>query len=146
MTKLFSLSLLFLGLTFGLSDCRAARPPTDVAVHYAIVPPEQLSEAVKGLDVALPIEAAWREKLAQSEFPTAVTDYSIVIFVDASKCQGAIWGELGIPVQGKTHLTVNVTLSAGYRGTYVLASGGTLLHPGIPEEPKPYEWLEFHRK
>ncbi|MCF3649208.1 hypothetical protein [Synoicihabitans lomoniglobus] len=143
----FFVALSCLSLILGASGCLARPDPTDITVHYTFVPPERLSDAVKSPQAALEIEETWRHRMADSPMPHAITDYSIVVFVNAPPRAGAIWGRLGIPVQGPRNLReIKVTLAAGYHGTYVVAGGGVILHPGIPPKPKPYEWLEFHRK
>lgn len=117
-----------------------------VTVTYAIVPKDQLTDAVKGDTQASEIEAAWRNALAASSNPMQVlyrTKYSVVVFVHNTATQ-AIWGRLGFPIQNPNRPTfiLNVNLSPGYDGTYVIDGGGLVL-PGFPES-KPYSWLEFH--
>ena len=127
-----------------------AAPPPDVVVTYAFVPKERLSDAVKGKREALAIEAAWRkEAMAKGGFPPYPLNlgnvkYSIVVFVEIP-AKFALWGRIGIPVQNpKNPLIVNVNLSPGYSGTYVIDGGGIIFSRGIPTEPKPFEWLEIH--
>lgn len=127
-----------------------ATAPAGVAVTYAFVPKERLAEAVRGKQEALEIEAAWdqtmREKAGPPPYPRnfGSHQYSVVVFVDVPP-DFKLSGRLGIPVQhAKNLLTVNVSLAAGYSGTYVVDGGGLILTRGIPPEPKPYEWLDVH--
>jgi len=57
--SILAIGCLFAGCTTTVFG--AAAPP-DVAVTYAFVPKDQLSDAVKGEREALAIEAAWRKQ------------------------------------------------------------------------------------
>jgi len=133
-------------LLTGGGGALAAIPPAGVAVTYALVPKERLAEAVRGARAALKIEDEWRQAMiAKPGYPIdlAHEKYSIVVFV-ANPTGGAIWGQVGLPIQSPRHpVVLNVSLAPGYDGTYVIDGGGLIL-PRIPPEPKPYAWLEIH--
>lgn len=143
-------TLILLGVLWLVTTARTAgaTAPEGVPVVYAFVPKERLSEAVKGKREALEIEEAWRteamSKSARRPYPLNIgsAKYSVVVFVDIPS-RFALFGKIGIPIQNqKNPLVVNVNLSPGYSGTYVIDGGGLILAKGIPPEPKPYEWLE----
>ena len=122
----------------------------EVAVTYAFVPKDRLSDAVKDKTDALAIEAAWRNefliKKGSPAYPLNLGNakYSIVVFIEVP-ARFAIFGKLGIPVQNpKIPSILNVSLSPGYAGTYVIDGGGLVLTKGIPLNPKPYTWIDFH--
>ena len=70
--------------------------------------------------------------------------YSIVVFVEVPS-KFAVSGRIGIPIQNpKSQSILNVNLSAGYLGTYVIDGGDVVLTRGIPVEPKKYDWIDFH--
>jgi len=145
----FGLTFAVVGLTVavvGMLTAATDYAESSVTVTYAFVPKDQLSEAIKGKDEALEIEAAWaKDARTKPHYPLNLikTHYSIVVFVENTPRQ-MIWGRIGIPVQGPKHpLVLNVDLSPGYAGTYVVDGGGVALTK-IPSEPKPYQWLEFH--
>ena len=125
-------------------------PPNGVAVSYALVPKERLTDAVKGKMEALKIERAWRTEMMSKtglpRYPLNLSNqkYSIVVFVENTPAS-MIAGNIGLPIQSsRTPVVLNVLLSPGYHGTYVIDGGGLVLMKGIPAEPKPYEWLEVH--
>jgi hypothetical protein len=141
---LAAMGVVFAGPALGVT------PPAGVTVAYAFVPKDRLSEAVKGKQEALKIEALWRqEMMAKSDPPPYPLNlgnqkYSIVVFVEIP-ARFALWGRIGIPVQNPSHpVVLNVNLAPGYSGTYVIDGGGLILTEGIPPDPKPYEWLEIH--
>lgn len=123
----------------------------DVSVRYAYVPKHRLAEAVGSIESALAIEQQWRTAAIDTDglqpYPMNLSpDYSIVLFI---KCPAlfALWGQLSIPAaQPKYPRLLNISLSPGYEGTYVIDGGGLYLVHGIPPEPKPYTWIEFHTK
>ena len=124
--------------------------PKGVKVTYVFVPKSLLSEAVEGEKQALEIEASWlRESIILEQNNTVPNPrrmrYALVLFIENSP-KFALWGVIGIPVPNQRNpVRVNVSLSPGYSGTYVIDGGGSpLLSDSIPVNPKPYDWLEVH--
>jgi hypothetical protein len=149
MPRLALILLVMIGLSLTTGRAGATTAPAGVTLTYAFVPKDRLAEAVKGRQEALEIEAAWRKAILTQPGPVphaavlANTKYSIVVFIE-NPPHSAIWGKVGIPVQNpRNPVVLNFSLAPGYHGTYVIDGGGLVLFR-LPDEPKPFEWLEVH--
>lgn len=147
--RLVLLLAVMIGLALTAGRAGATTAPAGVTLTYAFVPKDQLAEAVKGRQEALAIEAAWRQAILASPGPAPQaailgnTKYSIVVFIE-NPPRSAIWGKAGFPVQNpRNPVVLNFSLAPGYHGTYVIDGGGLVLFR-LPDEPKPFEWLEVH--